>query len=592
MGKTYNITICGGGLAGLTLARQLRLWHPDVNITVIEKSQSPLPLAAHKVGESTVVMGGTYLSKTLELKSYLLENQLEKFGLRYFFKHNNHYTPFHLRPELGRDSYNDAIHEYQLDRGKFEQDLRDMLIKDNVKIVENAIVKEISIIKNKQNKVTYKSLSTGEVKTVTSNWVVDAMGRRQFLSRQLGVYQKPENNHCSSVWFRFKQKIKVDNFVTKDHKEWFERVKIDHPTASEFGRYNSTNHLMGKGYWVWLIPLSTGYTSIGIVFDERLHSFDQFNTVESSMNWLKTYERDLASIIESIPIEDFKKSKTYSLLSSQVISSDGWALSGEAAAFLDPFYSPGTDSIAYMNSVICHAIGLDKKSSFTEAIAKAISNEYLTWAKATTKVIQSGYPMFGNPKISTIKIIFDVVYGKAFQIPRFQVLSKESDFVSSVTTRYTDRFSKDVDYFKLLIDKGIALFNDWELLSPNRFAFTWIDYLKDFHFLEAKELTTKTLTSDTRTFDEILSEGISRLEIYLVVVYLLAIEDISGQPHTEFIPKPAEINLKTGLSSKDISPPPQAESAEFIETCLSMYSEVALMLRMKQTTTEQCQPII
>ena len=27
----------------------------------------------------------------------------------------------------------------------------------------------------------------------------------------------------------------------------------------------STNHLLGEGYWVWLIPLSTGPISIGVV---------------------------------------------------------------------------------------------------------------------------------------------------------------------------------------------------------------------------------------------------------------------------------------------------------------------------------------
>ena len=34
-------------------------------------------------------------------------------------------------------------------------------------------------------------------------------------------------------------------------------------------RWLSTNHLMGAGYWVWLIPLGSGSTSFGIVADER-----------------------------------------------------------------------------------------------------------------------------------------------------------------------------------------------------------------------------------------------------------------------------------------------------------------------------------
>ena len=33
----------------------------------------------------------------------------------------------------------------------------------------------------------------------------------------------------------------------------------------------STNHICGEGYWVWLIPLSSGPISIGIVADPRFH---------------------------------------------------------------------------------------------------------------------------------------------------------------------------------------------------------------------------------------------------------------------------------------------------------------------------------
>ncbi len=40
-----------------------------------------------------------------------------------------------------------------------------------------------------------------------------------------------------------------------------------HAVAS---RRLATNHYMGRGYWVWVIPLGNGETSIGVVFDKRL----------------------------------------------------------------------------------------------------------------------------------------------------------------------------------------------------------------------------------------------------------------------------------------------------------------------------------
>ena len=52
--ERYDVAILGGGLAGLTLAIQLKRQRPDTSVAVLEKRDGPAPLAAFKVGESTV----------------------------------------------------------------------------------------------------------------------------------------------------------------------------------------------------------------------------------------------------------------------------------------------------------------------------------------------------------------------------------------------------------------------------------------------------------------------------------------------------------------------------------------------------------
>jgi 2-polyprenyl-6-methoxyphenol hydroxylase-like FAD-dependent oxidoreductase len=49
-----DVIVLGGGLAGLTLAIQLKQRDPSIAVTVIERNAHPVREAAFKVGESSV----------------------------------------------------------------------------------------------------------------------------------------------------------------------------------------------------------------------------------------------------------------------------------------------------------------------------------------------------------------------------------------------------------------------------------------------------------------------------------------------------------------------------------------------------------
>ncbi|MGH8655233.1 MAG: FAD-dependent oxidoreductase, partial [Gammaproteobacteria bacterium] len=81
-----------------------------------------------------------------------------------------------------------------------------------------------------------------------ARWVVNAMGRRRFLQRKLGLLGltvKSTMPH-SAAWWRVKGRADVCDLVSESKTRWHERV----PGRM---RYFSTTHLMGDGYWVWLI---------------------------------------------------------------------------------------------------------------------------------------------------------------------------------------------------------------------------------------------------------------------------------------------------------------------------------------------------
>ena len=112
-----DVVIMGGGLAGLTLALQLRQRFAELNIVVLERMRHPVPEAAHKVGESSVEIGAHYFDTVLGLKEHLTTHQLKKFGFRFFFSEGS--TQIDEVMELGASRYL-ATPSYQLDRGIFE----------------------------------------------------------------------------------------------------------------------------------------------------------------------------------------------------------------------------------------------------------------------------------------------------------------------------------------------------------------------------------------------------------------------------------------------------------------------------------------
>lgn len=112
-----DVLVLGGGLAGLTVALQLRQQHPDLAITVVERRAHPLREAAHKVGESTVEIGAHYLADVLGLRDHLDEAQIRKFGFRFFFSDGR--SDIDRCTELGVSQLLPTP-SWQIDRGRFE----------------------------------------------------------------------------------------------------------------------------------------------------------------------------------------------------------------------------------------------------------------------------------------------------------------------------------------------------------------------------------------------------------------------------------------------------------------------------------------
>ena len=119
--EEYDVAILGGGLAGLTLAIQLKRARSQTSVLVLEKREGPAPLAAFKVGESTVPSGAHYFKDVVGLRDHLAEEHLRKCGLRFWLLAGDN-SDLVQRRELGPPGFPPEP-DVQIDRGLVENEL-------------------------------------------------------------------------------------------------------------------------------------------------------------------------------------------------------------------------------------------------------------------------------------------------------------------------------------------------------------------------------------------------------------------------------------------------------------------------------------
>ena len=333
----------GGGLAGLTLGLQIKQARPETSIFIAEKRAGPAPEAAFKVGESTQSIACNYFGKVLGLEDHLVNDQVEKCGLRFWSPAGDN-SSLAQRIELGPSDY-PSVPTWQFDRGRFENYLGDKNREVGNDLFSGSFITNIEV--GDPHKVTIvRGGPGGEESTVTARWLVDASGRAFLMKKQLGLLEQNGHN-VNSAWFRLAGGLDLEDWVDPSDNEFFDRMN-----QRGIRRY-STNHMCGEGYWMWLIQLSSGPISIGICADPRYHPMDEMDTLEKALDWIGRHEPQLAQSLADRrdQVEDFLKVEDFSYGCKQCYSgADRWCLVGEAGAFLDPFYSPGSDFISLANT--------------------------------------------------------------------------------------------------------------------------------------------------------------------------------------------------------------------------------------------------
>lgn len=514
----YDIVVMGGGLAGLTVSIQLRRALPQASILVVNSTKYPAPEAAHKVGESSVEIGAHYYDSVLGFKTHLEDRQLRKMGLRFFSPYGDN-RDIARRVELGPfENHVLPIPSYQIDRGRFENMLAVQAGKEGVGFLDECHVSELSlgergaphVIELKRGSETYR---------VKARWAVDASGRHALIRRKLGL-SKPSEHKTNAAWLRVKLPIDIEKF--SDDTEWRARM------LTGFRQY-STNHLMDRGYWVWLIRLASGSTSVGIVADPRLHPLESFNNVERFNDWLDRHEPLVGDLIRHNRhlIQDFLALKRYAHTTEQAYSTNRWAMVGDAALFTDPLYSLGSDFIGMGNTLVTDMVCRDMAGEDLSERVDFYNWLYLDFLyDSGIRIFLDQYPLMGNAQVFIAKSLWDIAWYWATIGPIF--------FHNKITDlEFMKSIKPELIHFQVLQRKMQDFFRGWdeatidEVYCDAHVDLTKIPFLYPMIHLEMDG------GFDDDTLREKLRDNVSLLEAVGAEMYREAFGELPSEPMTD-----------------------------------------------------------
>lgn len=323
----------GGALSGAATACLLLHRNPRLRVLLIERSEH----FQRRVGESTVELSSYFLTRVLGLTEHLNHQHLVKQGLRYWFANDAAQTLGQCS-EIG-PGYNSRLPGFQVDRAVLDEHVLAQAVAAGAQLRRPAEVRDVQLVPGGAQTVAWSG-AAGASGVESARWVVDASGAACLLGRPRGWIRPNREHPTAAVWSRWRGvKSWESPELAARFPAWANRTKTMRTTA--------TNHLLGPGWWAWLIPLRGGDVSIGVVFDERQAGLPAGpNLGERLRAFLLRHPVARELLAGAEWIEGDVHLRRHLAYRTTTFAGDGFALVGDAAGFLDPFYSPGMDWIA------------------------------------------------------------------------------------------------------------------------------------------------------------------------------------------------------------------------------------------------------
>src|SRR5207253_3363538 len=300
----YDVGIIGGGPAGSTAAALLA--RANRRVIVFEREKFP----RFHIGESLLPFSMKAFTRLGLHEKFRRAGFLKKFGGEIFGACSEPGTKFYFKD--GFRSQTD--HAYQVTRSDFDKLLLDHARESGAEVHEEVAVDRVEFLNEHVDLAVRRN---GSVENVRARYLIDASGRNSVLGTKFGI--KKSYDHL--------QKLSI--FA---HYDGVWRAEGIDGTLTVLVR--------AVDRWFWLIPLTAGRTSVGVVLDSetfRKSKLSAEDFLEQALAEQPTIAKRMtnARLASRVYVEaDFS-------YRSARLHGDRWLLTGDAAGFIDPIFSSG-----------------------------------------------------------------------------------------------------------------------------------------------------------------------------------------------------------------------------------------------------------
>ena len=346
MSEMIDVLVIGAGPAGSVSASMLH--QAGFSVRVVEREKFP----RFVIGESLLPRCMEVLEDAKFLDAIKAKKFQEKFGAK--FMKGDKVSDFNFSDQFSQG----WTWTWQVQRAEFDLTLITEVEKMGVPVNFETTVTAIEFFED-EGSVTTVQRKDGSLEKISARYLVDASGYGRVIPRLFNL-DKPSNLDPRKAVFAH-----VQDIHRNDHDEPNRIIAV----------------MYAPGVWTWIIPFSTGVTSLGFVggydFFATLPSdlTEQFKIFINGNAYLKKRFGDVDWVFEPRKLEAWSAT-------TDKFYGKGFVLTGNVTEFLDPIFSSGV-MFATVSSHLA-----------SKLVIRKLKGEKIDWDTEYTNFIRQGVDTF------------------------------------------------------------------------------------------------------------------------------------------------------------------------------------------------------